>query len=144
MARYWNALLFCIIALLERLRVAVTERHTSGVVPLQRRGLAENALVRESLFEPLSTQVLIPCIRELLVLLLQLEQGDVMVVDDGSRSLLDGDIVVSPVVRNQVRSCGLANLETHFRVPNGVAVLFAVVRDRQSGQTERAGLVHGL
>ena len=79
-------------------RAWVTERHTSGGVPLQRSGLAENALVRERLFEPLQAQVLVPCLRELLVLLLQLKQGDVMVLDDGAGYLLDGDIVISPVL----------------------------------------------
>lgn len=42
----------------------------SGMVPLQRGGLAEDALVRESLHETLRVEVLIPELGEVLVLLM--------------------------------------------------------------------------
>ena len=37
-----------------------------------------------------------------------------------------------------------SKLETHLRVAHEVAVLFAVVTDRDSGESARAGLVGGL
>ena len=43
--------------------------------------------------------------------------------------LLDGDVVVAPVKGVQVCASGEAQLETHFRVAHGIAVLFAVVTD---------------
>ena len=46
--------------------------------------LAENAPTRESFFIALQAQVVVPCLRKLLVLLLQFEKGDVMVTDDGA------------------------------------------------------------
>src|SRR6187402_1552806 len=107
----------------------VTERHTSGMVPLQRSGLAENALVRKSLFKALQSQVAVPRLGEALVLLLQLEQSDVVVVHDGAGYLLQGEVIIAPVVRNQVCASRESKLETHLRVTHGVAVLFAVVTD---------------
>lgn len=94
----------------------VKERHTSGAVPLQRSGLAENALVRESLFVALQAQVVVPRGGELLVLLAEFQKGDVVVANDGAGNLLDGDVIVAPVVPNQVCASRIPNLENGSRV----------------------------
>jgi hypothetical protein len=55
--------------------------------------------------------------------------------------LLDTDVIISPVVRNETdtQAKRIAQLETHLRVAHEVAVLFAVVRDREASQTKGAG-----
>jgi hypothetical protein len=55
--------------------------------------------------------------------------------------LLDADVIIAPVVRNETETQAerIAQLETHLRVAHEVAVLFAVVRDREASQTNGAG-----
>ncbi len=67
-----------------------------------------------------------------------------MVADNGAAPLLYADIVVSVIEGVQVWPVRESKLETHLRVAHEVAVLFAVVTDRDSGKTARAGLVGRL
>ena len=46
--------------------------------------LAENAFTRERFFIALQAQVVVPCLRQLLVLLLQFEKSDVVIPDNGA------------------------------------------------------------
>jgi len=78
------------------------------------------------------------------VLLVQSHQMHVAVVDDVAAPLLDGNIIVAPVPRVQMRFPIDAKFEAHLRVAHEVAVLFAIVRDGEGRKSQRARLVHRL
>jgi hypothetical protein len=78
------------------------------------------------------------------VLLVEGDEVNVVVADDIATPLLDGDIVVPPVERVQVRPSGKRNLEAHLRIAHEVAVLQTIVRDGERRQPHGAGFVHGF
>jgi hypothetical protein len=90
-ARNWNALLFCMIALLGRVeRSGGVERTRVPYVPLRcGKGLgAWGLLPLEGFGEALQTQVVVPLPGELLVLLVQAGKVNVVAALDGAAPLL--------------------------------------------------------
>jgi hypothetical protein len=63
-----------------------------------------------------------------------------------TRPLLCSQVVVAVVIRVKERLAtdGQTKLEAHLGVAYEVAVLFAIVHDRESGQTQRTGFRGGL
>src|SRR5271170_6048124 len=90
-ARNWNALLFCMIALLGRVeRFGGVERTRCPVSAPLRKGLgAWGLLALEGFGEALQTQVVVPLPGELLVLLVQAGKVNVVAALDGAAPLLD-------------------------------------------------------
>ena len=80
----------------------------------------------------------VPHLGESLVLLVQADEVNVLLADDGTAPLLHANVIVAIVEGAQMWPVDESKLETHFRVAHEVAVLFAVVRDRDRGQTARA------
>src|SRR6185437_13961171 len=72
-------------------------------------GLAANALVRESLCETLQAQVVVPCLCETLVLLMQSNQVDIVATHDIPAPLLYAEIIVAVIESREMRSPGKAN-----------------------------------
>lgn len=76
----------------------IAERHTPDVLPLQRSGLANDALVREGFSEALQTQIVVPRLGKVNMLFVQFHEMHILVADDVAAPVLDGDIVVPPVL----------------------------------------------
>jgi len=68
------------------------------VLPLQRSGLAKNALVREGFSEALQTQIVVPRLRKVNVLFVQRDEMHILVADDIAAPLLHRGIIVAPVL----------------------------------------------
>ena len=62
--------------------------------------------------------------------LVEADEVDIVVAHDGAAPLLHADIVVPVIESIQVWPVCETKLETHLRVAHEVAVLFAVVTDR--------------
>ena len=99
------------------------------------------ALPLEGFRETLIAQVFVPQLGKVLMLCVKLGVEAVHAFPNEAAPLLDGDIIVSPVVGVQVCATGEAKLEEHFGVAHGVTVLLSVVADRDGVETARAGLV---
>src|SRR5271163_931176 len=91
------------------------------------------ALALEGDHKALVTQVLVPELGEVPVLLVELGVVAVIAVLNEAAPLLDTGIIVAPVEGSEVCASSEAKLETHLGVTHGVAVLFAVVSDRDRG-----------
>jgi hypothetical protein len=59
-------------------------------------GLATNALVREGFYKALQSEVVVPCLCEPLMLLMQFQQAHVMVTNDVAAPLLNAEVIVLP------------------------------------------------
>src|SRR5665213_3147335 len=132
MARNWNALLSCMAALLERLHCVGCCEADALSHPL-RGGKALGAwvpLLLKGFGEALQSQVVVPHLGESLMLLVQADEVNVVVEDDIAAPLLHAYIVVPVIESVQVWSVRESKLETHLRVAHEVAILFAVVTDR--------------
>jgi len=86
----------------------------------------------------LQSQVVVPHLGESLMLLVQADEVNVVATVNGAAPLLHAYIVVPVIEGAQVWPVDESKFETHLRVAHGVAVLFAVVRDRDRGQTARS------
>ena len=74
------------------------ERRGRAWVPLPESGLAENALVREGVGEALQTQVVVPRCGKAFVLFVQVGEEHVVIANDGAAPLLDGNVIVPPIL----------------------------------------------
>ena len=99
--------------------------------------IARNGLTLEGFGEALKTQVVVPQRGELFVLAVKFAVVGVIGARDKAAPLLFADVIVAPVKRIEVRPTCQTKLETHLRVAHGIAVLFAVVTDRDSGESAR-------
>jgi hypothetical protein len=99
------------------------------------------AFAVEGFNKALTAYVPVPPSGEVLVLGVQAGIEHIVVALYRAGVLLDADVIISPVVRNETDSQTkrIAQLETHLRVAHEVAVLFAVVRDREASQSKGAG-----
>ena len=95
----------------------------------------------EGFDKALTAKVPIPLSGEVLVLGVQVGIEHIVVALYRAGVLLNADVIISPVVRNETdtQAKRIAQLETHLRVAHEVAILFAVVRDREASQTKGAG-----
>jgi hypothetical protein len=114
------------------------------MVPLQGSGLAEDALVRKNFCETLRAQIVVPRFGEAFVFLVVLPVKAVIAFLDEAAPLLNRHVIVTPIERVQVCASGKAEFEAHLRVTHQVAILFAIVRDGQRGESTRPGLINGL
>ena len=93
------------------------------------------AVLLKGFGEALQSQVVVPHLGESLMLLVQADEVNVVVADDGAAPLLHAYIVVPVIEGVQVWPVRESKLETHLRVAHEVAILFAVVTDRDCGKT---------
>ena len=63
----------------------------------------------------------------------------VVVVSDETAPLLDAYIVIAPIER--IEGTITAHFKKHLRVAHGIAVLFAIVTNRDRGKSARPGFV---
>src|SRR6185437_13342535 len=98
-------------------------------------------LPRKGFKKALLMQVLVPERGEALVLPVEVGRKDVLLAVLPTRILLSAGVVVAKVERAEFRfqPQWTAPLEAHLRVAHEVAVLFAIVRDGESGLAARAG-----
>jgi len=125
---YWNSLLFCMTALLVRLRcVGMVERTRYLVRSAGGKGLGEwRLLPLEGFGEALQTQVLVPQLGESLMLLVQLEKVHIVVADDGAAALLSAGVIVAPVL------CEAPDYVKQALLDRGTAAFMRRLRLRES------------
>jgi hypothetical protein len=73
-----------------------------------------------------------------LMLFVKFHKVHVVVTDHVAAPLLHAHVIVAVVEGVQVCASSSAKLETDLRVAQEVAILFAVVRDRDSGESQGA------
>ena len=75
------------------------------------------------------------------MLLVKAGEANVVVANDGAAPLLHANVIVAVVEGAQIWLVDESKLETHLRVAHEVAILFAVVTDRDCGESAWAGFV---
>ena len=95
-------------------------------------------LLLEGFCEALQAQVVVPHLGETLVLLMEADEVDIVAALDCAAPLLYADVVVPVVEGVKVWSIRQPKLKTHLGVAHEVAVLFAVVTDRDCRESARA------